>query len=214
MELKRTRDMARDAELSELFARIEQTPKQHTVKGMYVGGIWEALGEHGVTTPMPRIQKFKDYPVTDYMELSLDAAATLFPSRPLLDGLQALGRLAIPTFASSIVGAVIMGSVGHHWGLALKWVSKGYEVSLKPGTARVVQAGPQRAVLELRDVWNFAETYHAGVVEGLLDWCDVKGTVSPKVLSGGDTDLHIDWSTGDTYESSKPKSDAPSPTLS
>lgn len=195
MELKSARsENGRHAvEMRRFFDHIERTPEKNTVKGMYVGGIWEALDSRGVTTPMPRIQKFKDYPLRDYMELLLDSALTLFPTHSPKDGLRALGRLAIPTFASSIVGGVIMSSVGSSWSMALKCVSKGYEVSLKPGKATPVNTGPNTAVLELRDVWNFGDSYQAGVVEGLMEWCDIRGTVTAQVLSPSSCDLHIQW---------------------
>jgi uncharacterized protein (TIGR02265 family) len=188
---------ARHSELRGFFAHVAQTPETHSVKGMYVGGIWDALAGHGVVTQRPRIHSFKDYPLREYMELLLDAAITLFPQHTPNDGLKCLGRLAIPTFATSIVGGVIMATVGRSWELALKCVSKGYEVSLKPGKATVAGARPGRAVLQLRDIWNFADSYQVGVVEGLIDWCHLRGQVTPQPLSAADCDLVIEWATAD-----------------
>src|SRR3954451_12500208 len=114
------------AGLRQLLDTIERTPATNTVKGMYVSGIIEALAQRD-TAPREerRYHAFKDYPLRDYMRLCLDAAVTLYPSRLPKDGLRALGQLAIPTFAQSISGAVVMGTVGRSWELALRCVSRG-----------------------------------------------------------------------------------------
>jgi hypothetical protein len=55
MDLKRARalaeqeDFKRRRELRELFEHIEYTPKDHIVKGMYVGGVHDTLKAHGVS---------------------------------------------------------------------------------------------------------------------------------------------------------------------
>jgi uncharacterized protein (TIGR02265 family) len=173
---------------------IAKTPKGHTVKGMYVGGLWQTLDSMGVVSAKkPKIQAFKDYPLPEYMELLVDAAVTLYPRNTVRDGLENLGQLAIPTFARSIVGGVIMGTVGRSWELGLKCVSRGYEVSLNPGKAVVAEIGNGRARVELRKVWNFGDSYQVGVVGGLMHWCSVVGEIRPVVKSMCDVDLEIEW---------------------
>jgi len=199
MDLKRARTLVEQEgskarpQLQELLGHIEQTPKDHTVKGMYVAGIHDTLKTHHVTYNLTTVQAFKDYPLREYMELLLDSALTLYPRQTPSDGLRALGRLAIPTFARSIVGGVLMGTVGRSWELALKCVAKGYEVSLRPGKCLVTAMSPGRAVLQLRSVWNFGTSYQVGVIEGLMEWCQISGLVSPTALSPCNVDLKLEW---------------------
>lgn len=182
------------AGLRQLLDTIERTPATNTVKGMYISGIIEALAQRD-TAPREerRYHAFKDYPLRDYMRLCLDAAVTLYPSRPPKEGLRSLGQLAIPTFAQSISGAVVMGTVGRSWELALRCVSRGYQISLKPGEAIVAELGSERALVQLRKVYNFGDSYQVGVVEGLMDWCGLNGQVTANVISSCDTDLQIQW---------------------
>jgi uncharacterized protein (TIGR02265 family) len=181
-------------ELQVYFDRIERTPQGHTIKGMYVSGIDDTLQTMGAPRLSEgRVQQFGDYPIRAFMETLLDAAVTLFPQESPSIALKRLGEHAIPTFASSIVGAVIMGTVGRNWELALKCVSRGYEVSLKPGKAVVAEIGKGRARVELRNVWNFGESYQVGVVSGLLQWCGLTGEVRPVVKSDCNVDLEIEW---------------------
>jgi uncharacterized protein (TIGR02265 family) len=182
------------AELGQFFNWIESTPAKNTVKGMYVQGLLDALDSKGVRRPpREKIQAFRDYSLREYMEMLLDSALTLYPTSTVQIGLRRLGQLAIPTFTTSIVGRVIMGTVGRSWDLALKCVSRGYEVSLKPGKAIVAEMDTTRALVQLRDVWNFGDSYQVGVVEGLMDWCGVDGKIVPKVISRSSVDLEIEW---------------------
>lgn len=182
------------AGLRQLLDTIERTPAANTVKGMYVAGIVEALAQRDIAPrDQRRYQAFKDYSLRDYMRLCLDAAVTLYPSRSPKEGLRSLGQLAIPTFAQSISGAVVMGTVGRSWELALRCVSRGYQISLKPGEAIVAELSAERALVQLRKVWNFGDSYQVGVVEGLMDWCGLNGEVTAHVISACDTDLKLQW---------------------
>lgn len=219
MDLRRARTLVEQEspsrrELRELLAQVDQTPKTHIVKGMYVGGILDTLKMHQVTPPMSGVQAFKDYPLRDYMELLLDAAVTLYPRQSPSSGLRELGKLAIPTFANSIVGGVLMGTVGRSWEFALKCVARGYEVSLRPGKCIVVVSGPGRATVQLRSVFNFGMSYQVGVVEGLMQWCYVTGRVTPTQLSVGNVDLAVEWDekrVGQRRAAGVASSDAPPP---
>jgi len=201
MELHRAKVVAEDrpairADLAELNAWIKRTPETNTVKGMYVGGLIQAMADRGIRrAEMGRIHSFRDYPLREYMELLIDCAVTVYPQMRVREALRHLGQLAIPTFAKSIVGGVLMGVVGRSWELALKSVSRGYAVSLKPGSAIVSEIRPGYAVVQLRNVWNFGDSYQVGVIEGLMEWCKLEGTVIPQVHSTPDVDLRIEWRT-------------------
>jgi uncharacterized protein (TIGR02265 family) len=201
MELHRAKAIAEDrpaiqGDLADLSAWIKRTPETNTVKGMYVAGVMQAMADRGIRrSEMARIHAFRDYPLRDYMELLVDCAVTVYPQMPIRQGLRSLGQLAIPTFAKSIVGAVLMGVVGHSWELALKSVSRGYAVSLKPGSAVVAEIRSGYALVQLRNVWNFGDTYQVGVMEGLMEWCKLEGTVKPHVHSTADVDLQLEWRT-------------------
>lgn len=199
MKLVRAREVAHERsdlrrELQILFEQIDKTPRTHTSKGMYVGGVYQALESMGCPVlDQEKVPAFKDYPLHGYMELLLDGAVTLYPRDTVQQGLRQLGQHGVSTFARSIVGGVIMGTVGRSWELALKWVSRGYEVSLNPGKAVVAEMTANRAVVQLRNVWNFGETYHVGMIEGLMQWCGIVGTVTADVISPCDVDLKVEW---------------------
>jgi uncharacterized protein (TIGR02265 family) len=175
-------------------AVVDRTPAKNTIHGMYVAELRslmesEGLHDHGLED----IRRFRYYPLRDYMQVLLDCVTSLYPQQPIRDGLQTIGRLVCPTFATSFGGRVIMSAVGSSLELGLKVLARGYQLSLKPGRATTVDLAPGRAKVELRDVWNFGDSYQVGVIEGLMNWCHIEGSITPTVLSPCDTDLLVEW---------------------
>jgi uncharacterized protein (TIGR02265 family) len=198
-QLTRARDLVTGRsplkkELTHFLGLIENTPKTHTVRGMYVGGLVQAVQAMGFHPwKDEKIHAFREYSLREYMEMLLDAAISLYPADSVREGLRKLGGLAIPTFSKSMAGGVIMATVGRSWDLALICVSRGYEVSLKPGKAIVMENANGHAMVQLRNVWNFADCYQVGVMEGLMHWCKLEGKVTPEVHTPCDVDLKIEW---------------------
>jgi uncharacterized protein (TIGR02265 family) len=199
MQLQHTQELARTAphraaELSAHEEAVRKTPEANRIHGMYVVGLRQLLEAEGIQGHgLEDVQRFRYYPLRNYMQLLLDSATTLYPNSVTREGLRMLGRLVIPTFANSLAGKVLMSVVGNNWELGLNCLARGYQVSLRPGKASVVESLRGRARVELRDVWNFGDSYQVGVIEGLMHWCQLDGHVVPHVLSPCDTDLVIQW---------------------
>lgn len=77
--------------------------------------------------------------------------------------------------------------------------------------ATPIQLGHGKAVLELREIWNFGGSYHRGVVEGLMEWCNVEGRVAAEVLSPCNCDLHLDWMSTTSIRPTRHSSAPPPP---
>ncbi len=184
-----------DQEHKELEAHIQATPPNATVKGMYVDSFLKTLDRSGIDRPTNgRFFTFKDYPLTDWMHWLLESTAKVHPDLPPKEGLRRLGRLVYPTLVSSTVGKVIFSIAGNSFEQALPLSRKAYEVSLKPGVARLEHQGSGRATMALRDVWNFADCYQAGVFEGAMQSFHVRGTVQVvRQKRPCDVDLQLEW---------------------
>ncbi len=178
-------------ELAAIRRAIRNTPVTCKVNGMYVTGLRDMMLAEGVELPEMNAYPFRYYSLPDYMELVITCSITLYGSVPLREGLRRMGRLVIPTFANSLVGKVLLAN--RHWGVALTCLARGYQVSLKPGKCTVAEFSPGHALVELRNIWLFGDCYQVGVIEGLMDWCGLDGTLTPNVLSPCDTDITIEW---------------------
>jgi len=180
---------------SELEAWISETPLEATVKGMYVDSLLSMLKRRGITPPTDkRYLSFKDYPLHELMRLMVGAVGVLYPDVSPRDGMIALGRLAFPTLVGTTVGKVIFSIAGSSWVRALNLVAKAYEVSLRPGTALVADLTETSARVELREIWNFGNSYQVGVFEGAMESFGIRGSVRAVTLRRRcDVDLLMQW---------------------
>ncbi len=178
-----------------LEAWIEETPRTATVKGMYVDSLLSMVERTGA----PRLTEkryfpFKDYPLRDAMRIMLDSAAVMYPTNSPRDGLVRLGRQVFPTLTASTVGKVLFSVAGRSWERSLKLTSKAYEVSITPGTGALAELTDRSARIELRSIWNFADTYQVGVMQGAMESLGVRGTVHAVMLGRRcDVDLILEW---------------------
>lgn len=182
-------------ELLRFSERIEATPAHATVKGMYIDAFLRTLDRKRLPRPTTkRFMSFTDYPLRDYMSLLLEACPKLHPHESIAEALKCQGRLVYPTLISSTVGKVIFSIAGRSWTAALPLTARGYEISLKPGSAQTHDMTENSALLSLRNVHNFAECFHVGVMEGAMDIFRVSGTVTPQSLNRPcDVDLLLNW---------------------
>jgi uncharacterized protein (TIGR02265 family) len=182
-------------EKAELEGWLSETPPEATVKGMYVDSLLSMLKRRGAEPPLAkRYLAFKDYPLHELMRLMVDAVGVLYPHTSPHAGMIALGRLAFPTLLSTTVGKVIFSIAGNSWVRALNLVTKAYEVSIRPGTASVEDLTETSARVELREIWNFGDSYQVGVFEGAMEHFRVSGSVrAVRVGRRCDVDLNMQW---------------------
>jgi uncharacterized protein (TIGR02265 family) len=186
------------AEQAELEDWIRETPADASVKGMYVETLLSMLKRRGAPCPTDkRYFAFKDYPLQELMRLMVDAVGVLYPEISPRDGMIALGKQAFPTLASTTIGKVIFSVAGNNWIRALNLVTKAYDVSIKPGTASVQDLTESSARVELREIWNFGNSYQVGVFEGAMAQFGVRGSVQAmRVGRRCDVDLLMRWESG------------------
>ncbi|MEW5849349.1 MAG: DUF2378 family protein [Myxococcota bacterium] len=178
----------------DINAALTVVPPDVTVRGMFPQGVVDECVKAG--RPLPggrRYVGFKGYPVTEFMELCVEASALLFPTAPPRERLRRLGQLAYPTLLQSMVGKAIFGMVGGKLEAVMKLASKGYEVSLSRGTATAVEVQDGSARLHFRDIYNFLDTYQVGVVEGAMSACGRTGEVFYRSISPSEGEMLAQW---------------------
>ena len=182
-------------QLDEFREQIAHTPAACETNGMYALNLLELLRINGVVVPGARPpQRFRRYPLREYMELQLLAVVSIYPDKTVAEGLRCLGRFVIPTFARSLAGSVMMSMASCTWEGALGGLTRGYSLSLHPGEARVAEFRRDHARVELRGIYHFGDTYQVGVIEGLMKWCDIDGRAVATKLSRANTDINLEWS--------------------
>lgn len=174
---------------------LQTTPSHITVKGMFIQSLVDAVTSAGMSLEgRSRYSAFKDYPLTELMEVEVAAAGRLFPEVPLRRALRRFGWSAFPTLMSSMIGRVIFAPVGNNLRAAIKLAARGYRVSISHAKVSVEDHDDAQSVyVRLGDVFNFADSYQVGVFEGAVRHYGREPSVTIRRRSRADVDLLVRW---------------------
>jgi uncharacterized protein (TIGR02265 family) len=172
--------------------RLRAVPREATVKGMFFDGpIAEAFRRSGNRPGQASYVSFKDYPLTEHIQVLVACAMAGYPDEPLRAGLRYLGRDAFTTFLSSLAGRVLFSVAGRDFDAALGLVARSYVIAGPVGTATLVQRTRDAAVIHLKDIYNLPDAYHVGVFEAAMEYFRKDGEVLVKVRSASDVELKM-----------------------
>lgn len=176
----------------EYAARIADAPESGTVRGLYFAEILR-LAPMLRSMHQQRYVAFSKYPLRDFMQLLIDAGRTVHASKTPEQALYTLGLTTYSTFASSISGMALLSSIGIDIERVLDLVSRAYPLALEPSRVELVSRGIGEAVVQLRDVWTFPESYHVGVWLGGMDILGLTGEVDVIRHNWSSVDFHLKW---------------------
>lgn len=173
-------------------AQIAEVPPQHTTKGMFFEQLARAARQYGLAADA-RYVAFRDYPLRDFMRLTVDYGSARFPGLPAREALRRVGWDAFSTLMSSVAGRVIFAFAGREVRSALRLAPDAYKHSLSHCSVRSRLNGTRQAVLEYRDVWNFPDCYQVGAIEGGCRAFGANPTVRVCARGRASVDLLIRW---------------------
>jgi uncharacterized protein (TIGR02265 family) len=178
--------------------RVEETllkiPEHAQISGMFPLALVQEAVRRGITlqSSRPRYLPFTFYPLREHVRCMLEMTPVLFPRKPLRLALRSMGRAAPAALLASTLGRVTLGAAeGPHAAVAA--IAKTYEVNLKPGRAQMVAGAEKYAVVELSDVYHFADSHHVGVFEGALRHVGARGRAYIHVVSATQVSLLLTW---------------------
>jgi len=172
--------------------RLAAVPDRAVVKGMFFRRYLDELGESGDR----RYSSFKDYPLRDLMALQVRVARARHPDVPLREGLRRVGWLVFPTLLDSLVGRVLFGVLERDVGRIVSAVSKGYSLVQTTGKAEVLLNRPGEARVALREMYNFADCYQVGILEGVMRHCGLDGEIRLRTQGVADVECACRWRLG------------------
>jgi len=136
---------------------------------------------------------FRDYPVLDWVDYLATSAEIAYPDRPLREGLHRLGRSMFPAFARTMVGRVIFSVATGDLHGSLSLYPRIWSVISDHVTAEVDELREGRVVIRQRNVWDFADCFQAGSIEGGFEVFGKQATVRVAMLSPCDADFEVCW---------------------
>jgi uncharacterized protein (TIGR02265 family) len=177
----------------EYAARIPEAPESGTVRGLYFTEIMRLVPSMRGNSRR-RFVPFSKYPLREYMQLLIDAGRAAHPTKVPAQALQALGLTTFSAFSSSISGMSLLSSVGVDIERVLELVPKAYPLTVQPGRVEIVSRSAGEAVVQLRELWTYPESYHVGVWLGAMDILGIEGKI--EVIRHGwcNVDFHVRWS--------------------
>jgi uncharacterized protein (TIGR02265 family) len=173
---------------------IAAMPPNARVKAMYASAMVEGAQKRGLALPSARERyvPFQDIPLREFGALLVEAAQAYFPDATLRTGLRKLGRATHEVFVRSVVGRVIFSTANDLPG-ALAAATKAYAISMPPSRAELRELGERRAVLALENVYNFLDSHHVGVLEGVSHACGVRVNARVRLASPFDGEIELTW---------------------
>lgn len=178
----------------DLGALLRVAPVTPTVKGMFFQQMVEAArAASGVAPGRASYSTLREYPLHEWLELLVRSAELAHPGVPVREGLRRLGHGSYAMVSESMIGKVLIGAVGNDLGALLRVAPRVYRLTTTIGSAEVSFLEPRRAIVQLRDIWDFPDAYHVGIYEGGLRAMGQSGEVRVRVHGPASADLELRW---------------------
>lgn len=168
-------------------------PEGATIKGLFFSDLQRAMKAKGLRVPDGHYASFKDYAVTDFIDLLVEHAPQLCPRPTLRGAIRAVGGLAYPAFADTMIGRMLFGVLGGDVQRMMGTAGKAYDYSVNPGRATRVEKTERSALMALENIWIFPDCYQLGVFEGGVRAVGREPDVRYRVHAPGRVDLLVRW---------------------
>jgi len=173
-------------------ARIREVPPERVTKGIFFEQLARDARDAGVVCE-PRYVMFRDYPLRDFMRLQADYAPIRYPGVPAREAQRRMGSEAFLALKHSIPGRMLFTLARADLAAALRLTPEAYKHNLSHSQVNVWLEGTRQVVLEFRDVPNFPDCYHVGVIEGVCRAFDAEPRIRTRVHSARDVDMLVRW---------------------
>lgn len=183
-------DFSGDLQIEERLRGVSKTGHS---KGFMLEGINKSAAGANVKLDRPSYVAWRNYPLTEYLDLLAEAATKVHPGVPPLEGLRRLGHGVYTTFVLSAVGRITMAVAGRDIHAAIRAAPRAYASTSKGARLEVISSTERSARLALMRTWDWPAAYHVGIFEGALDHYQVDGTVSVKETSLCEAELQLTW---------------------
>lgn len=172
-------------------ARIAATPSEKRTKGIFLEKLARAAQPAGGAEA--RYAAFEDYPLRDFMRLLADYAPVRYPGVPVREAFRQAGSEALSTLMSSVAGRALLVLSRSDIRSALRLAPEAYKHNLSQCSVQLRLQGSRQVILEFRDVWNFPECYHVGIIEGVCRTFEAHPTIRTRIRSACDVDMLVRW---------------------
>lgn len=170
------------------------TPRDVRLRGHFFSLVQNQAREAGIPLcDQDRYYSFKLYPVHRFYDLVEDAIPALYPDDTIRTALRMLGQRAYPSFFQTRMGRMLFAAFGNNVSLIYRAARRGYALTISTGSAEALEYSSRHVILAVRDMYTFVDSYHVGLMEGVLTHHDCIGRVGIERLSDTDVNMAIVW---------------------
>ena len=175
--------------------RVAGAPFRGMVKGMFFSAIAEeASASAGRRVGRERYVPFHGYPLREWLAFLPQAAAAAHPNVHPKEGMRRFGQNAFGVFEESMAGRVVLSMASQHLYASVSMTSRIFQVIGSHGTLSSPVNEPGRAVLALRDMWDYIDSWYVGIFEGALRAFGAQGEVRVRLKDYSNGDIEILYS--------------------
>ena len=172
--------------------RLARAPVDGMVKGMFFEAIAEeASARAGQRVGRPRYVAFRGYPLAEWLEFLPEAAQKAYPALHPREGMRRFGHNAFSVFDGCMAGRVVMSMAGRNLVASVALTSRIFQVIGSHGTLTATTNVPGRAVIGLRDVWDYIDAWYVGIFEGALKAFGTSGEVRVRMQDAANGDIEL-----------------------
>ena len=177
-------------------ARTKGLTPERTIKGFLLQGMLNTAKEAG--RPLPGERKyvaFKDYSALDGAKLTVEVAGHLHPEVPIQEGLRRMGRRGLHFLSDSMLGRVILGTVGLKLETLLAATPRIFSQIIQHGPrVSLVEQSSHHACLHYQNFFpDFLDCVQLGVLEGGLIAYGKTHEVFIRKIAAGEAELWGCW---------------------
>ena len=175
-------------------ALIAAVPEDATAKGMFLAKLLKEVTSRGLTPPTDeKFLAFHDYPIRRHMELHLEVARILYPSRPPRDSLRRLAGLAHQAFADSHIGRIVFGVLARDPRRLFGLLGRAMGHSDNVGKATTEVIDDRTVMIRGENIYLFPDCFSVGVLESGLRSVDRDGRVAMRMERAHHPEWWVHW---------------------
>jgi uncharacterized protein (TIGR02265 family) len=176
---------------------VRSTPPTAMIRGAFITNLLtmarSAQRELSCVDPKKKYHAFKDYPLSEHVEILSEVARVVHPALMFGEALRQIGQRIYPLFASSLVGKVIFSTVGHSPPSLLSAGAKAYNVSASVGSVKTISLDDHHGHFFLDEMYNYVEQYHVGIMEGAIKVIGYEPQILTKPISRTSSEFYVTW---------------------
>lgn len=175
--------------------RVAAAPHGGRVKGMFFSAIAEeASVASGTRVGRERYVSFQGYPLSEWIAFLPEAAKAAYPTVHAKEGMRRFGHGAFSVFDQSVAGRVILSMAAKNLHASMSLTSRIFQVLGSHGSLSPVINEPGRAVIAIRDSWDYIDSWYVGIFEGAIRAFGATGEVRVRLRDRSNGDLEVLYS--------------------